>query len=278
MVQTPVFVSTPQPAATQAPVQPVQDTPAPAAAYEPEIASYEPETEEAAPKAEAEEAAPAEVNEAEIADSQAPAMAAAPEEAAAEPEETPSAQARLFGFFGMARPAVDESAEEIAADAGPVATESPAGEAAEETAEAENGIIEEVLESPEPEEKKKPLPVIRIKDIKKLSELEDMIDGTEEKLPEKKADKAYSFCLAEPGEMFKDYKLEVYIIEGKIWYKQIFAENDFVTCASECKLEDFEKFMDSLSDEEKAELIKPSPSPEAVPGESPAPEQNEAKN
>ena len=107
--------------------------------------------------------------------------------------------------------------------------------------------------------------LIKLIEAEKLTELEDMVYGEEAALPEGDADKSYSFCMKEPDEFTKDYKLTVHIYGDKVYYEQFFSEEESIACLAGCSVEDFEKFLDSLSDEEKAPmLLSPSPSPSSA--------------
>jgi len=263
VVDTPVTVASPKPTeapsqivtitASPMPVAPVQPTDVPKvvaeAAAQPEAASAEPAAEEEAP----ESVQPMTVAEAApVAESEA-ASAAEDEQPEPAATETPSLTKRFFSFFGMARPeAVTEpAAEEPAA----VADEAPAEELAEPEAVSEEEVTP-AAEADEDEEEN----LIKLANLEKLTELENMLDGEEAQLPEGESDEEYRFVLAEPEEGLEEYEIRVCIYGDTIYYVQIFSEEDSINCLAPCKLEDFEKFMDSLSDEEKG--IKPEASPE----------------
>ena len=268
IVNTPVTVNTPQPVedesqivtitASPMPVAPVQPTDVPKvvaeAAAQPNVASAEPEAE--AEEAALESAQPMTVAEA--------APMAEPEAAAAEAElpepaatESPSLSRRLFSFFGMARP--EAEAEPTAEEPAVMEDEAPAEEIAEPEA-----IIEEAAPSAEADEDDEKN-LIKLASLEKLTELEDMLDGEEAELPEGEADEEYRFVLAEPEEGLEEYEIRVLIYGETVYYVQIFSEQDSINCLAPCKLEDFEKFMDSLSDEEKGIEPGVSPAPTAQP-------------
>ena len=263
-VHTPVTVATPQP--TQSPAVVVSEAPV-ADSAEPveqpaepvEEAGGQPE-EEAAPAAlepesepEKIQPAPAEENVNEILPAAEPAaVSAVPETVEPIETETPSLSKRFFSFFAMGRPEADSN------EAAAAAEESPA-ELAE--AKPEAAVVKpELAKEKDTEKKKKP---IRLESEEKLLELEALLDGVEAEFPETKADAEYRFVLREPEEEFKDYELLVCIYGDKIYYEQRLSEDEAVRYKSECSIEDFEKFMDGLSDEEKG--VEPSFEPSAAP-------------
>ena len=278
-VHTPVTVNTPKPTPTPAPVvptataapvstAPVEQTEAPAAPAEEAnvLPAAEPAAPEAAAVQESSQPAPTAVAE-KIMDEAVPApataepepAAAAPaseETAAAEPEpvetDTPSLTQRFFSFFSMARPA----AETEAAPAEAAVEESPA-----EPEEAEPEMA--MMSAAPPEEEKEEKKPVRLDSVAKLFDLENLLDGVDAQLPEGEADEEYSFVLKEPEEGLEEYQVTVYIYGEKIYYEQRFSEEEAVICASECTVEDFEKFMEGLSDEEKGIEASPAPSPAA---------------
>ena len=256
-------------APTASPVPTVAETAVPEAA----AAVVDAEDESGAAEPAATEAAAA------LQPSEAPAAAAGNESAATtaiteapvEPSETPSRRFGLFSFFA--------SRSSLEAD-----TMTAAEEPEAESNAAESPAVPSPVPAEEPEEEKEIL--IKLIEPETLTELEDMIDGEEAELPEVEADASYSFCMKEPDEITKDYKLTVHIYGEEVYYEQFFAPEDSIACLAKCSVEDFEKFLDSLSDEEKAallvspspspsespaaETVSPSPSAEAQPGESPA--------
>ena len=194
-----------------------------------------------------------------------PELAAVTEEPAE--TETPSLAKRFMSFF-MARPAADTAAAEPEA--------APAEEALPEPSPVPTPVAAEEAEQAEEEEEI----LIELVEPDKLTELEILLEGemaleAEEEeeitLPEEEADLSLSFCLKEPDEMFPEYKLQVHVYGEQLYYVQIFNEEESIVYKSDCKCEDFEKFLDSLSEEERAPLLAiPSPSPSQLPAESPA--------
>ena len=222
------------------------------AAIEPEEAA--PLMTAAEPETEAQPAPAAE-------ESSAPAALAEPEEIQPEETEAPSLSKRLFSFFAM-RPTAESEEAEPQSDA----ADAQAGEAPVNGIEAEAGTAEaEAPASPVPaeeaaeEEEDKP---IKLESLEKLTELENLLDGEETELPAEEADEEYSFVLAEPGEGLEEYEIRVYIHGETVYYVQVFSAEDSISCIAPCKAEDFEKFMDSLSDREKG--IEPTESPAAA--------------
>ncbi|MBQ2960986.1 MAG: zf-HC2 domain-containing protein [Oscillospiraceae bacterium] len=290
VVDTPVMVATPRPTptpnivtitASPAPTAAVPQTQTPAAVAEPPVqesslpeaelhmpapASIEPAAESAIP-------APAAETKPEMAAAPAaePETAAAPaavsEPAATEPAatEAPSFKDRLKSFFSM-RPAA-MSVEEPAEAAAEEETEAPTEESLPENeAEQLPQNAEELMPVPADqagvEEKEKKPFVIKLENAEKLTVLENLLDGEEAKLPETEADYMFSFALAEPEEGLEDYEIKVLIYEKTLYYVQIFSKDDFCICVSPCKLEDFVKYVNGLSDKEKG--IDPAVSPAVI--------------
>ncbi len=261
---TPVPTPAPKPVSTPAP------TPAPTAAPTPEatvvqtpaVHSAEPETVPEAGIMPSAETAPAATG-----DEAGSGAAAAAEGADAEPAgveevlstETPSLAKRFMSFFSV-RPASDTAA---------LAQEDAAEENTEEASEPEESSVPSPVPAEEGE-KTEPA-VIALLSVEKLTELEDLLDGTEETLPEGKDYKACIFCLKEPDEMFADYRIEVYVYADKVYYIQVFSEEEKIECLALCTVEDFGSFLESLSEEELAPLMV-SPCPSVSPSVSPAAE------
>lgn len=264
-VDTPTVASTPVPTekpsqvvtitaapGTPAPVQPA-DVPAVVAeaALEPEEAA--PLMTAAVPETETQPAPAAEE------ESSAPAALAEPEEIQPEETESPSLSKRLFSFFAM-RPTAENEEAAPQSDA----AEAQVDDAPVNSIEAEAGTAEAPA-SPAPaeeaaeEEEDKP---IKLESLEKLTELENLLDGEEAELPAEEADEEYSFVLAEPEEGLEEYEIRVYIHGETVYYVQVFSAEDSISCMAPCKAEDFEKFMDSLSDREKG--IEPTESPAAA--------------
>ena len=266
---TPEPTPVPTPAATPSPLPTASEAPAAPATASLEAAAH------AAPEAETVSPADGAMSDAgNTASGGAEAMGtqAAAETEAPAPSDTPEPRKSLKSMFASmfslggasedaAAPAAlaepeSEGGESLSPVPSPVAApeeEAPAEEAAEEAAE------EELL--------------IELRSLEKLEELENLLDGQEAELPEEQPGESYSFCLYEPDELFEDYKLTVHICGETVYYDQFFSPDESISCVSECSVEDFEKFLDSLSDEEKAPLLvspSPSPTPSATP-ESPAP-------
>ena len=253
-VDTPVTVNTPKPTVTPAPVT---ITATPTATPVPETAVPEPAAIAETPAQQSEAPAPAatEVPAAESAQPQAAPEAPAATEAALPLEtESPSLTQRIFSFFSVSRPSASND------EAAPAEEESPA----EPSAEPEEAMMfaaapqEAAEDEAAEEEKEKP---IRLDGIGRLFDLENLLDGVDAERPEGEADQEYLFVLMEPEDDLEDYQVRVFVYGDKIYYEQRFSEDEAVFCLSECKLEDFEKFLDSLSDEEKG--TEPSPSPTA---------------
>ena len=178
--------------------------------------------------------------------------------------ESPSLTQRIFSFFSVSRPSASND------EAAPVEEESPAEPASEpEEALMFAAAPQEAAEDEAAEgEEEKP---IRLDGIGRLFDLENLLDGLDAERPEGEADREYLFVLMEPEDDLEDYQVRVFVYGDKIYYEQRFSEDEAVFCQSECKLEDFEKFLDSLSDEEKG--TEPSPAPTApaeAPQETPA--------
>ncbi len=248
---TPVPTATPAPTVAPSPTATVAPSPVPAtlspapetageggqmAAAEPAPASLEDMAGSGAEPEEHEEAAPAETAA-----------------ATAEPvsTETPSLAKRFMAFFS-ARPAADTAA---------VTAEEPAA-----APEAEAQIEESGVPSPIPaEEEEEELPLIALDSEEKLVALENLLDGEEAELPEDtEADKACAFCLKEPEEIFADYRIEVYVYVDKVYYTQIFSEEENISCLAPCTVEELGKFLETLSEEELAPIMV-SPSPSVTP-------------
>ena len=261
-------VPTVAPTASPAPAAAVSENPVPAAMEEapaaaaPASLEAEAETEAAAIEPAAEEGAAESKSGAEAAEATSPASEATaqPGVDTAQPSETPG---RKFAFFSFFRNSLESdalntaSAPEAESDAGesPIPSPLPAQESGEE----ENEEL-----------------VIKLRRLEKLTELENLVDGQEAELPEGEADESYSFCMAEPDEFTKDYKLTVHIYGEEVYYLQYFAPEDSISSRAACSAEQFQQFLDSLSDEEKAPLLSPSPSPTAEALVSPSPSQSPA--
>ena len=242
----PAPVATPAPtvAASPAATPAVMPTESSAPAVYAAAKAVSPEPEEAAPEMDAAPAPAAEVTEG-IAATEEPAET-----------ETPSLSKRFIAFF-MPKPVAEpeESPEEEA----PAQTEAPA---------------ETAVPSPVAAEEVNPPRKVRIvlETLEKLNSLEDMLDGEEAKLPKDAALESYVFTLKEPEEQLADYSLEVYVYADCIRYVQVLGDEESIECLSPCKIEDFEKFMETLSEEERAPLmVSPEPS-EAEASETPGPE------
>ena len=274
-VLTPVTVNTPAP--TQTPVEatnsPVIMTASPVpteAVTEPAptaVADAAPQqTEAPATVAAVEASAQPEAAPAEETTAVAPAKVEAVEPLETLPEETesPSLTQRIFSFFAVGRPA--PASEE--APAAPAAEEIPAEAAA--VAEPEEPVM--FAAEPEEKEKEEENKPVRLDGVGKLFDLENLLNGVDAELPAGKADKEIRFVLMKPEAGLEDYEVVVYFYGETIYYEQIFSEEEKTICVSECKIEDFEKFMDGLSDEEKGTVPSPSPSPmaSAEPAVSPA--------
>jgi len=265
---TVVVTASPRPVSTAAPTE------APAATEAPAPVSAEP-GEEPVSGADsgimaAAEPAPAST---EAVTEESPAAPAPTETAAAEEPastEAPSLAKRFMAFFS-ARPAADTAA---------VTEEEPAAEAPETEAQPEESIIPEPIPAEEAQEEE--IPIIALDGEEKLTALENLLDGEEpepeeqeHELPEEEADRAFIFCLKEPEEQFADYRIEVYIYAEQLYFVQVFSQEESVTNLAPCTVEDFEKFLETLSEEELAPLMvspSPSASPEASPGPSESPE------
>ena len=270
IVDTPATVNTPGPIVSPNSVvaQPVV-TRLPAPTQEPELAVAAEIPAEAA-------AAPAAMAEEAQSENQ-PAMAAAEGGvalAAAEPVETesPSLTKKIFNFFGMARPEAESEA--------PAETEEAAAPVESAAAQPEMAMAPAAAE-PEKAAEEKNVMFVKLDSLDKIFDLETLLEGEETQLPEEKADMEIHFELKEPVKDLEDYEVIVYIHGEKIYYVQIMSKDISVNCLAQCSFEDFKKFMDSLSDEEKG--IQPSPSPvvsaapspevSAVPAVEPAPAQ-----
>ena len=264
-VDTPVTVNTPKPTVTPAPVT---ITATPTATPVPATATPVPATADPEPAAIAE--TPAQQSEAPAPVAESAQPKAAPEAPAATEEtlpletESPSLTQRIFSFFSVSRPSASND------EAAPVEEESPAEPASEpEEALMFAAAPQEAAEDEAAEgEEEKP---IRLDGIGRLFDLENLLDGLDAERPEGEADREYLFVLMEPEDDLEDYQVRVFVYGDKIYYEQRFSEDEAVFCQSECKLEDFEKFLDSLSDEEKG--TEPSPAPTApaeAPQETPA--------
>ncbi len=268
-VPTVTVTASPKPVSTPAPTPVPTAAPSPAAseAPSPVPAALSPEPEAAA------EPAPASLEDA--ADSGAASespVAAAPTEAAPATEEPVSTEApsfakRFMAFFS-ARPAADTAA---------VTAEEPAAGVPEAEAQPEEGGIPEPIPAEEAEKEEDEIPLIALDSEEKLTALENLLDGEEKELPGEEADKACIFCLKEPDEMFEDYRIEVYLYGEEIYFVQVFSEEEHIECLAPCTVEDFEKFLETLSEEELMPLMvlpSPSVSPENSPvvSESPAAE------
>jgi len=275
--------ASPKPTPEPTPVPTAAPSPAPTATPAPTVAVTElPEASAAAIEAEEESIisepaateSPASVQTSEApAETESPVAAetATATEEPAEPSETPGRKFGFFSFFtsrgnhdsNAATAAAEPSAVSDAAESPAIPSPIPATEAGKEE--------EEEIEI-----------LIKILEAEKLTELEDLVDGEEAELPEDEADASYSFCMNEPDEWTEDYKLTVYIYGEEVYYEQVFSQEESAVCLAKCSVEDFEKFLDSLSDEEKAallvspspspaaETVSPSPSAEVQPSESPA--------
>lgn len=265
-VDTPVTVNTPRPAASPAqvvtitaspmPPAPVQPADVPAVVAEVAEAKAEPEVsgapaamEDAAGESETAAASPAAVSEEEDSD------AAYEEPVPAETEE-PSLTRKFMSFFGLARPeAVSEPVEEVPAE--------EESEALPEEAPAES---EPAAETPVPAENEEAEPgLIKLESTDKLTELENLLDGKEAQLPEGDGDKEYTFVAAQPEEGLEDYGIKVLIYGESIYYVQTFSEDDFFVGLAPCSVEEFERFMDTLSDSEKGIETSPTPTASAAP-------------
>jgi hypothetical protein len=186
----------------------------------------------------------------------------------------------------------------------PVETTAPAEETAGDNAEADMAL----LPVPAEESEEKPEIIIALESLEKLETLENLLDGVEAplptatalpvtesaapavtELPETESDAAKSgeklyaeadrrivFCLKEPEEILKDYRLEVYVFGEQIYYVQVLGEEERIECLAPCTVEEFDKFLDTLSEQERAALLLlPSPdvsmipAPESSPAHSP---------
>ena len=293
---SPVPTVKPTPVPTEKP-EPVA-TPSPAPAAE---AAVQAETESAAGEesgAPAQEPAPAvfsaepEATE-QTAETSAPAVKSSPE-AEAEPSESPEKRWDLRSLFRLPRPAANNADAASVTEAAPAA-EPEAAPVAEEEALPEAAPAPMAEDSEDIEEDEG---LIKLDALEKLEELENILDGEaaeEAELPEDEAEESYTFILArpeeeepeetsapsptaeaaaspdvtaepDPFELFKDYRLIVYIYGEEIYYTQVFSEEESITYISPCTPEDFSVFLESLEEEDE---LQPSPtvSPEVSPAD-----------
>lgn len=298
-VPTPVPTAVPTPAPT--PVPTAAPTPAPTP-----VTTVAPVTESAA--AASEEAAPAVISaepEETVAIIEQPLQTEPAEkesEAAAtaspEPTKEPSFAKRFMAFLAPRSEADNAAVTQAEPEA------APAEEAENDTAEADMAL----LPVPAEESEEEPEIIIALESLEKLETLENLLDGVEAPLPTAtalpvtespapavtelpvtesdaaksgeelyaEADRRIVFCLKEPEEILKDYRLEVYVFGEQIYYVQVLGEEERIECLAPCTVEEFDKFLDTLSEQERAALLLlPSPdvsmipAPESSPAHSP---------